>query len=431
MCRPSLETTTTPITRITMGIGCSVAGCWDPCEGTPPNLKPMTTTDAKKRPSLAWLWSDAAWQPVALPLVLAAVQIGGTYFASRSQTDREPLDALAVGLLAAGPAALIARHRYPVAVLWAVAGVTLAYMLLGYAYGPVFLSVIVGLFVAVGDGHRLAAWLVAAALYSGHFGLRFLFDIDSQPTLGQLVFVAAWLLVVLAASEVARARHESAIEAERTREQEARRRASEERLRIARELHDVLAHHISLMNVQAGVALHLIDRQPGQAITALTAIERASREALSELRSVLRILQQQEEGAPRSPVPGLARLNGLVEQTQAAGLDVRTQIEGVPRPLPSSVDAAAFRILQEALTNVLRHASARSTTVRVRYGEHEVEIQVDDDGSGTSQPSSREGGSGISGMRERVTVLGGQFEAGPLPDHGFRVSARLPLGGVP
>lgn len=391
----------------------------------------MTSTGVQKQPSLAWLWSDVGWHPIVLPIALAAIQIVGMYFASRGQPDREPLDALAVVLLAAGPAALVARHRYPVAVLWAVAGVTLAYMLLGYAYGPVFLSVIVALFVAVGDGHRLAAWLAAAALYAGHFGLRFLFDIDSEPTVAQLLGVAAWLLVVLAASEVARAHHDSAVEAERTREQEARRRASEERLRIARELHDVLAHHISLMNVQAGVALHLMDRQPEQARTALTAIEGASREALAELRSVLDILKQPEEGAPRSPAPGLARLQSLASQAKAAGLDVRTQVNGPAQPLPAPVDAAAFRIIQEALTNVIRHAGAGSATVRVGYGEHELEVQIDDDGKGTGQPTTRSGGSGIPGMRERVTALGGHLEAGPLPGRGFRVRARLPLDGIP
>jgi signal transduction histidine kinase len=387
-------------------------------------------TGALKQRSLAWLWLGSGLPALALSLALGAIQVAGTHFAAENQPDREPLDALGYALLAAGPAALIARHSYPVPVLWAVAGVTLAYMLFGYAYGPVFLSLVVALYTAVTKGRRLAAWLAAAGLYSGHFGLRYLFDVDSQPNLGQVLFVGAWLLVVLTASEVARARRESTMEAEQAREEEARRRSSEERLRIARELHDVLAHHISLMNVQAGVALHLMDRQPEQARTALTAIEGASREALEELRSVLSILQRPEEEAPRAPAPGLARLESLTSQAEAAGLKIHTRVEGVPRALPAPIDAAAFRIIQEALTNVVRHAGATAATVRLRYGEHDLEVQVEDDGKGAEQPvPPREdgGGSGIPGMRERVVALGGKFEAGPLPDGGFRVRAELPV----
>jgi signal transduction histidine kinase len=391
----------------------------------------MATPVERNRPLLAWLWLDAGWAAPVFVLGVAAIQIVGTYFAARGQSDREPLDALAIVLLAAGPVALSLRHRYPVAVTWVVTAITLTYLLIGYPYGPVFLSIIVALYTAVADGHRLAAWFAAAGLYGGHFGLRYLFDMDSQPTLGQLFFVAAWLLVLLAASEVMRARRDWATETARTKEQEARRRSSEERLLIAQELHDVLAHHISLMNVQAGVALHLMDRQPEQARTALTAIEGASREALAELRSVLSILQQPEGGAPRAPTPGLARLEGLVEQTQAAGLDVRTEIEGVPQPLSAPVDAAAFRVIQEALTNVIRHAGAASAIVHVGYGGHEVVVQVDDDGRGTGQPTGRGDGRGITGMRERVTALRGRFEAGPLPGRGFRVRAQLPLDGAP
>jgi signal transduction histidine kinase len=269
-------------------------------EGEMPIVKGQMTTPemVRKRPSLARFLLEPSVPPFALEAALAVIQVGGTYLASRGQPERESLNALAVVLLLAGPAVLTVRKSHPVAVAWGVSGVTLAYMLLGYPYGPVVLSVIVALFAAVTSGHRVAAWLSATALYVLHFGARFLFDIDSKPTLEQLSLVAAWLIVVLVASEVIRARHDWVEETARTREQDARRRASEERLRIARELHDVLAHHISLMNVQAGVALHLMDRQPEQARTALTAIEAASREALGELRSVLAILQQPQTEAP-------------------------------------------------------------------------------------------------------------------------------------
>jgi signal transduction histidine kinase len=218
------------------------------------------------------------------------------------------------------------------------------------------------------------------------------------------------------------------------REEEARRRASEERLRIARDLHDVLAHNISLINVQAGVALHLMGERPEQARTALSAIKQASKDALTELRSVLDILRGGDEHAPRAPAPTLARLDDLVSQAAAAGLAVRTEIEGEARPVPSGLDGAAFRVLQEALTNVARHAGPATAIVRLSYGERDLTVQVDDDGLG---PASQGGhatlgsGRGIVGMRERVTALGGELEAGPRPGGGFRVRARLPLGGAP
>ena len=305
-----------------------------------------TTTPAPgDRPSLAWFWPLPTLPPYVFEAGLAVVQVAGSFAAARGQPDRDSPDALGIALLIAGPAVLTARHRYPALVVWAVCAITIAYMLLGYAYGPVVFSFVVALFTAVMAGQRVAAWSAAAGLYIGHFGIRLISDVEEDPTLGEFVGVAAWLLAILAAFEVVRARRDWAIEAERTREEEARGRASEERLRISRELHDVLAHHISLMNVQAGVALHLMDRKPEQARTALTAIEAASREALGELRSVLDILQQ-PDGAPRAPAPGLGRLDGLTSQARAAGLDVRTEIEGSPGPSPAQwtrPPSASFR----------------------------------------------------------------------------------------
>ncbi|MDQ3947486.1 MAG: sensor histidine kinase, partial [Actinomycetota bacterium] len=233
--------------------------------------------------------------------------------------------------------------------------------------------------------------------------------------------------VVLALAEVARVRSERAAEAEHARAEQVRRRASEERLQIARELHDVLAHNISLINVQAGVALHLIDERPEQARTALAAIKEASGEALREVRSVLGMLRQVDEAAPRDPAPSLARIDSLVSRAEAAGLAVRVQAEGEPRPLPAGLDLAAFRIVQEALTNVARHAGATSATVRVGYGPDALTVEVDDDGRGVGSPSTVGTGSGIAGMRERAAALGGQFQAGPRPGGGFRVQARFPL----
>jgi signal transduction histidine kinase len=234
------------------------------------------------------------------------------------------------------------------------------------------------------------------------------------------------LLLVLAVAEVAMAGRQRRLAAERSRAEEARRRAGEERMRIARELHDVLAHNISLINVQAGVALHLMDEQPGQSRSALQAIKQASNDALGELRSVLDVLRQGDEAPPRAPASGLAHLDSLVAGAGATGLEVRTRIEGTPRPLPAGTDLAAYRIVQESLTNVTRHAGPASATVLVRYGRDHLTVQVDDDGRGpaaTNGPS----GNGIRGMRERVGALGGQLTTGPRPGGGFRVLAHLPL----
>ncbi|WP_410050175.1 sensor histidine kinase [Actinomadura sp. CNU-125] len=197
---------------------------------------------------------------------------------------------------------------------------------------------------------------------------------------------------------------------------------------MARELHDVLAHNISMINVQAGVALHLIDDDPGQARTALAAIKEASKEALTEMRSVIGALRAQGETAPRTPTAGLDRLDELLARAESAGLTVEAEITGDRGPLHAGTSLAAFRIVQEALTNVTRHAGPGPVTARVRiaYRDQEIEVRVEDDGRGVSLLDDRPAGSGIRGMRERAAALGGTFEAGPRPGGGFAVRATLP-----
>jgi signal transduction histidine kinase len=219
----------------------------------------------------------------------------------------------------------------------------------------------------------------------------------------------------------------------RAREEQERRQAADERLRIARELHDVLGHHLSLINVQAGVGLHLMDNRPEQAREALAAIKTASSEALREVRAVLGVLRPEEEAAPRQPALGLDRLTDL---TADAGLPVTTRTVGERRDLPAEVDRAAYRIVQEALTNVRRHAAAgAAATVSVEYTPDELRLEVRNDGPGEGQhpdadpapAGDPEGdGSGIAGMRARAASLGGSLDAGPLPDGGYRVAAVLP-----
>jgi signal transduction histidine kinase len=372
---------------------------------------------------------------VTVAVLVAVAQLGLTTLAAHRQPDRQALDLLAYLLLAAGPVALLWRRRSPALVLAAVMASSVLYFALGYPYGPAWLALIVAFWTAVTGGARRFAWATAVVGLAAYFTLAALLDRVAPATAATIAAHLGWLLLVLSVSEVGLAARQRRQAAERTRAEEARRRAGEERMRIARELHDVLAHNISLINVQAGVALHLMDEQPGQSRTALVAIKQASNDALGELRSVLDVLRQGDEAPPRTPASGLAHLDRLVAGAEATGLEVRTRVEGIPRPLPAGTDLAAYRIVQESLTNVTRHAGPASATVLVRYGPADLTVQVDDDGRGPAAPGGGPGptgaangnGNGIRGMRERVAALGGELTTGPRPGGGFRVLAHLPL----
>jgi signal transduction histidine kinase len=387
----------------------------------------VATADRPLQAPPAWL-SDRT-RIVLLSVVLAVVQVGGSFGAEHqhAQGHFRSLDALAVVLLVAGPVALLFRRRAPGVVLLAVMAVTLVYVVRNYPNGPVYLSLVVALFGAILAGRRALALVATGGCYVAFMWLPWLVGTKSAPSLGALLGVAAWLAVVFTAAEIVRVRRTGAVDAWRTREEEARRRASEERLRIAQELHDVLAHNISLINVQAGVALHLMDEQPEQARSSLTAIRDASKDALGELRSVLEILRQSGESPPRSPTAGLADLRRLVAGAEATGLTVNVEMQSPLPSLPPGVDLAAYRIVQEALTNVTRHADARRATVRISNDDGVLTVAVTDDGRGELARAGTAGsGSGIVGMRERAVALGGDLDAGPAPGGGFAVKARLP-----
>jgi signal transduction histidine kinase len=369
------------------------------------------------------------WLDVFPVLLVAILQVGGTAAAGHNQPERWSLDALGVALLLAGPAALLVRRRWPEVSLAVAFSAALAYWLTDYPRGPAgFPALIFALFNAVLAGRRAFAWSTLAVGYVGFTVLPPLLHQESW-SVGSALALAAWLLVIGTVAEILRTRRQRQAELAHVQAEEARRRASEERLLIARELHDVLAHNISLINVQAGVALHLLDERPDQARPALTAIKDASKEALGELRSVLDVLRRSEDGAtaPRAPTAGLRDLHGLVERTRSAGLDVTLDVSGDARPVPAGVDLAAFRIVQEALTNVVRHARTSTARVRLEYGDDQLTVQVDDDGVKVSVPPVVAAGRGIAGMRERVQALSGAFEAGPRPGRGFRVRARFPI----
>jgi signal transduction histidine kinase len=221
--------------------------------------------------------------------------------------------------------------------------------------------------------------------------------------------------------------------AERTREAEARRRVTEERVRIARELHDVVAHHMTLVNAQAGVAHHLLRTDPEIAYQALAHIKDNSRTALDELRATVGLLRQPDDAPDsRVPIPGLADLDSLITNLRAGGLPVELERTGLPRPAAPTTELTAYRIVQEALTNTHKHASANHVKVTLGYGTDTLRITVTDDGlPGTAQDSGTARGPGtghgLIGMRERAAAIGGTVIAGPLPEGGFRVHAELPL----
>jgi signal transduction histidine kinase len=385
----------------------------------------------RRQLTLQWAsrWRDSRWRTdVAVALVVGALAIGGTYVVGQHQPDRRALDVVALALLAAGAGALSFRRQHPGWVLLFAKGVTLLYVLLAYPKGPNFLPLIIAFFTAVMHGRRTIAWAVLAAEFVLFPWLPYVLGNEPAPTSTGMLGLAGWLLVLATVAELAYARQQRVI---RTREEEARRRAGEERLRLARELHDVLGHNISLISVQAGVALHLMDQQPEQARVALSVIRDASKEALRELRSVLDVLRQVHEAPPRSPSPGLASLSDLVARASEAGLRVHTVVSGDLKRLPASVDLTAFRIIQEALTNVMRHSGQTASSVYVSCTEHELTLRIDNE---VAREASRDGigsGQGILGMQERASALGGAVVAGARPDGGFRVFARLPLDGGP
>lgn len=237
--------------------------------------------------------------------------------------------------------------------------------------------------------------------------------------------MVAWLLVVLSVPEAVRAGRERAASYRADARETRRRQAGEERLRIAQEQHDVVAHHMSLINVQAGVALHLADRRPENVEPALRAIKGASREALAELRSLIDLLRDEESPAPRAPPPTLASIDDIIERSAHAGLQVTKIIEGQARPLAAAVELAAYRIVQEAVTNVVRHARATRAEVTLVYGSDVLTVVTVDNGQGAREPVP---GNGLRGMQERAEALAVTFAVAAEPGHGLRVEASIPIG---
>ena len=339
--------------------------------------------------------------------------------------------------------ALLWRRRRPFAVLAATVTGAAAYAMLTETHGFALAAPMVALYTAAETTGRRKAltfgWLAVLIFAAIHAVMRPLPAFDWQ----NLALIALGGLAV-AAGDAARSRRayvaqieERARRAEQDREQEARRRVIEERLRIARDLHDVVGHHLALINVQAGVAAHVLPDRPDQAVQALTHIRQASRAGLDELRDTIGLLREPgEPAAPIEPTVGLAGLDELVASFARSGLRVDRDVEGAVRTLPPIADLTAYRVVQESLTNVRKHADGAAARLRLSYDPARLRILVEDDGPGGGPDGNGHnsnghggGGHGIAGMRERVAAVGGSLEAGPRPGGGFRVSAVLPLPG--
>jgi signal transduction histidine kinase len=358
----------------------------------------------------------------------AVVETGPGAVASAS-----PPGAGAIALAVAAGAAVAARRRYPVAVLVALNLVCLAWFAGAQPGRLIVLAPLVGCYTLA--AHRGWRWGLAGAGCTALVGiLAIRLVLGDTGTVGVVPIVV--LLAATAGSAgaavgyyravLAATRAQLAREAQ-NREERARRLAAEERLRIARELHDVVGHALATISVQAGVGLHVLEQRPGQAREALTAIKRISDDGLTDVKSILGILRAGGPAGeePRAPRRGLDRLADLIDTAEAGGLRVELDVAGDPRPLPAPVDLAAYRIIQEALTNVLRHAGADTVRLTVEHGPSRLLVRVRDDGAATG--ADTRDGHGIGGMRERAHALSGRFTASPHPDGGFEVCAELPL----
>ncbi|MER5643731.1 sensor histidine kinase [Streptosporangium sp. NPDC002524] len=363
---------------------------------------------------------------------IALLLVAGTLAGPSQGAPHGPVE---YALLLAGTLPLAARRRFPAAVALFTSVCMMVYSVRADIGPPTAFPVLVAVYTAVLAGHRAAAVTAGAVFLGGNLaaGLSSGAEAEagsggfSQQSTGLLVgwFVAAGVMGVVSRHrrDDLRRAEDRAAEAERTREETARRRADEERLRIARELHDSLTHSISVIKVQAGVAVHLARKRGEEVPGPLLAIQEASGEAMRELRATLEVLRDDEP-----PGSGLDRLTELVERSRATGLPATVVVDGERRPLSVDVDRTAYRIVQEALTNAARHAGPAVASVRITYGAEELTVQIDDDGR-AAPGADPVPGVGLSGMRERVTALGGRLRAGPRSEGGFRVRAELPVDG--
>jgi len=368
----------------------------------------------------------SGWVP---DVVAAAVAV--TLLLTVSEHIRDlpgrPLDALGYALLVAAGVSMGLCRRWPLVAACVVTFVLCVFIVRGYPNNPVWATGWIALAavswrtsrrVALAAGAAMLVMLSVVAVFAGSGGLLL------------PVIFTGWAAAAVFGSDALRSRRgyltglrERALFLERTRDEEARRRVAEERLRIARDLHDSVAHAMATINVQAGAARHVLDRRPEAAGEALAVIQRASGDVLDELAAMLTVLRDDTQRADRAPVPGVADIARLAEATTASGLAVALSVEGPVEAVSGVIGTAAYRVVQESLTNVLRHSRARTARVRLASDEDgRVLLEVGDDGPAVPQATAGTG-VGIRGMRERVVSTGGKFEAAPAEGGGFQVRA--------
>jgi signal transduction histidine kinase len=423
----------------------------------------MPTLACMEGVTAAWQrWFSPAVKDAALAVLVTLLLVSGSLGEGNpgNPADRiqfrghaAPHPGAAVLLVAVACLALAWRRRYPVTVLAVSVAAVSAYSLLGYVNGASLVAPILALYAVAAQVSVCRAVIAAVATLAVLLTVTAANNPFGHISGGGFDIIPFMVVAALFAGIAAANRRAYAASVRDRAEQEARRRIDEERLRIARELHDVVAHTMATINVQAGVAAHVLPTRPEVAADALLAIKAASKDGLRELRAILNVLRQADEADPTQPAPGTAQLDALVAGACRAGLKTKLTVTGQPFPLPAAIDLTAYRIIQESLTNAIRHAGPATAEVCLGYGDGELRISVADtgrgltggnSGTGNSAPGSAApsngggpsgggpsggGGHGLAGMRERTAAVGGTVEAGPRPGGGYRVAARLPVRG--
>jgi signal transduction histidine kinase len=369
-------------------------------------------------------------------LVVAAVVYGVTLLTTSAGPTGRQLDVTAMAIAAVACGVLAARRRWPLAVLLASAAAAEAYLVhyQGHQGSMVLAAPLIALYTVADMSSRRFSLILGVLLVLAFAGLHLLVKPSSLLGVENLALAALGGLAV-AAGDASRNRRAylaeaqaRARQAEADRDAEAARRVTEERLRIARDLHDVVGHHLALIYVQAGVAVHVLDGEPERAAEALAHIRAASKTALGELRDTIGLLRQPDEpAAPTEPVVGLAGVDELLGSFRRSGLTITEHVDGPVRPIAVAADLTAYRVIQESLTNVCKHAGPTSVSVHLTYRPELLRIIVDNAAAAQTRAATPAGqGHGLIGMRERVTALGGTLRSGPRPDGGYRVTATLP-----
>jgi len=358
--------------------------------------------------------------PVIIALILQVP--AAVFWAERAPTDTSGILVL---LALGGPLSLLLRRRFPGPVVAFVAAAACAdFFLTTQDQGPPYIALAFAIVLSIRHGARIWAWIAVGGFWVGTVTVGLLLGLNWHPA--RIAVTTLGILITFGIGEAMRTRQEHYEEFRRTVAQRKQTEVQAERVRIARELHDVLAHSLSQINVQAGVGLHLMEKQPEKAAAALASIKETSKTALDEVRSVLGVLRAeggQDPSAPLVPEPDLSRLPGLVASVTSQGVDVT--LENSVTEAPKAVQLAVYRIAQESLTNVVRHAKATRATVSISADAHDYLVVIDDDGRGLSDDLT--GGRGLLGMRERAELLGGTLSTGASTLGGLQVTARIPV----